>query len=412
MRMWTRALGILGLAALSGFVGVWAQAAGGPSALTPGERDIEEYFAPLRAKCEQGDAAACRMIAGRMPVSTGLNEVAGHTRALKKACEQKNWTACTSNAMAALAAADPGMTQDGAAAIFQQGCTARDDFSCALLAELWYRGPNRQQGEDLARKSCDDLGGWPCVMAGQLLMQTGDVAGGAARMQRACDSGDAFACYQLGMLYAEGSGSLKKSEAKATDLYSKACDDNLGQACYNLAWQYLRGTGAAKNKKRADELLERACLLGDPSGCDYIGTLAVERGADGTVWEKLCQRWGAAACYNHAVNLTEGGETAEIAERLIAVAQAGCLRGNQGSCNALGHLARDFIRACENKSGVRDACAFAGYLYLSGVRLPHGSGASIEPDLTKAGDAFKASCEAGAQVSCERMKAIGGPQPG
>ena len=51
--------------------------------------------------------------------------------------------------------------------------------------------------------------------------------------QKACDSGDALGCYNLGVSYEDGQG-VNQDYQKAVQLYQKACDSGIAEGCSNL----------------------------------------------------------------------------------------------------------------------------------------------------------------------------------
>src|SRR5262245_42703642 len=61
------------------------------------------------------------------------------------------------------------------------------------------------------------------------------LAQGATRPEEACNAGDAKACFNLGLLFAEGRG-MSKDEARAAALFTKACDGGNAWGCFNLGF--------------------------------------------------------------------------------------------------------------------------------------------------------------------------------
>ena len=49
--------------------------------------------------------------------------------------------------------------------------------------------------------------------------------------ETACNEGKASGCYNLGVLYVEGTGNVEKNYEKAAKLYQKACDNDFSSAC-------------------------------------------------------------------------------------------------------------------------------------------------------------------------------------
>ena len=81
--------------------------------------------------------------------------------------------------------------------------------------------------------------------------------------QKACDSGNARGCSNLGVLYENGQG-VKQDYQKAAQLYQKACDSGNAEGCYNLGVSYENG----QSFSTAKQYYGKACDLGLQLGCD------------------------------------------------------------------------------------------------------------------------------------------------
>jgi uncharacterized protein len=385
---------------------------------TPGERAVEVYFAKVTAACQGGDAGACRRLAGRLHFATTMAEVNRYRAAASAACDKEVDVAC--GEVGKLLLLDSA-TRDRGLELLRRGCSHKDDFSCAALGEALLEqegsGPDqREAGRKLLVETCDRMGGWACLSSAKLHAAASGACDAACErlMQRGCDGGDPFACYELGQILMEEPATHVLGNAmRATALYQRACDLDLATACYNLAWQYLQGTGALRDEPRGRELERKACMLGDPGACDHLAAFESQPASALATAEKYCDLWGAQACYDASLLLPreQHGETAEVAERMVTYGRRGCTRGNLASCNAMGHLARDFARWCEEGKDVRNSCAFAGFLQLFGVSLPRLSGDAIPPAPEKAEALLQRSCDAHAQVICRRLEELRQPAP-
>jgi len=60
---------------------------------------------------------------------------------------------------------------------------------------------------------------------------------------------------------------------QAFTYFERACDRDGSLACFNLAEMYFEGTGVAKDEAKATLLMEKACKLGNGSGCLVRGNL-------------------------------------------------------------------------------------------------------------------------------------------
>jgi TPR repeat protein len=111
------------------------------------------------------------------------------------------------------------------------------------------------------------------------------------------------------------------------------------------------------------------------------------------------------SCYDEAAQLaSRRGEQAATAEELMYLTQCACFQGSSAGCNALGHFAKDAVKACEQGSKIDDSCTIAGLVYLHGVQVSPRHGRSYDRDPAIARRAFERACRAGAATACERLK--------
>ena len=84
---------------------------------------------------------------------------------------------------------------------------------------------------------------------------------------KACNLGNAEACYKLGNIYRFEIKLKNKKEAAV--YYHKACDMNHGKACNNLGNLYKKGHGVQQDYQMALELFAKACEIEDSmeKGC-------------------------------------------------------------------------------------------------------------------------------------------------
>ena len=106
----------------------------------------------------------------------------------------------------------------------------------------------------------------------------GDYQKAAQLYQKACDSGVAEGCSNLGDLYADGQG-VNQDYQKAAQLYQKACDSGVAEGCFNLGALYGNGQGVKQNFSTAKQYCGKACDLGIQIGCDWYRKLN-ERGVN------------------------------------------------------------------------------------------------------------------------------------
>ena len=66
---------------------------------------------------------------------------------------------------------------------------------------------------------------------------------------------------------------------KAAQLYQKACDSGVAEGCFNLGALYGNGQGVKQNFSTAKQYCGKACDLGIQIGCDWYRKLN-ERGVN------------------------------------------------------------------------------------------------------------------------------------
>jgi len=72
----------------------------------------------------------------------------------------------------------------------------------------------------------------------------------------------------FGDAYQEGKTAIHdKSYLQAVEAFEKACDSGNAQGCFELGSLYEKGEGVVQNKYRASTLYAQACKGGDGHGC-------------------------------------------------------------------------------------------------------------------------------------------------
>ena len=87
------------------------------------------------------------------------------------------------------------------------------------------------------------------------------------------DAGNAFAIFQLGGYYADGSRGMPQDRAKANELFLKAGELGCVDAYYNLGIAYDEGNGVEINKKKAKNYYELAAMKGDVAARFNLGCM-------------------------------------------------------------------------------------------------------------------------------------------
>jgi hypothetical protein len=165
-------------------------------------------------------------------------------------------------------------------------------------------------------------------------------------LERACDTANAEACYDLGEIYRAGWGVTQDYGHSAT-LFLKACNAGNTDGCIGLGVSYANGNGVEQNYSRARELFSLSCDKGSSLGCAYLGDIYMNGD-------------GIAQDYQHAVVL--------------------------------------FTKACESGEEYGYGCAALGVMYQNGYGVPK--------DSEKAKKLYEKACSLGSENGCTRLKTV------
>ena len=77
--------------------------------------------------------------------------------------------------------------------------------------------------------------------------------------RRACDAADGAACYNLGVLYAEGKD-VDYDFIKVIEYYGKGCDGGNESACEALGYAYYNGGGVRHDYVEAIKVYEKVVM--------------------------------------------------------------------------------------------------------------------------------------------------------
>ena len=129
-----------------------------------------------------------------------------------------------------------------------------------------------------AAEKCDLPKPDDCLQRGIELIegQPADATGGAGWVAKACDSGLADGCAQLGFMHMTGLG-VPQEDAAAYALSRKACEIGSGLGCNNAAVLTRDSHGVARDDKQIAALAERSCMLKYGSGC-YLAAATYDEG--------------------------------------------------------------------------------------------------------------------------------------
>ncbi len=201
------------------------------SALFALDFNRESYFQNL---CDQNDAKACLALGAMYHVGDGVHQNFPKARELyTKACQLELAEGCTHLAYM-YENGHAGIHPAKALDLYAKACEMGDMSACASVAKLYENGVGTDENMQKAVDYYD----------------------------KACEAADAKSCTHLGTLYEQDG-----NDAYAVLYYQKACDANDASTCTNLGMMYLSGKGINVNEKKAYQLFQQACSLGDEAGC-------------------------------------------------------------------------------------------------------------------------------------------------
>ena len=162
--------------------------------------------------------------------------------------------------------------------------------------------------------------------------------------QRACDSGIAADCHNLGLLYHNGEGVVRNT-ARAAQLYARACDRGVAAACNNLGLLYHGGNGVGRNSTRAGQLFGQACDSGFALGCHNLGLLhdngdgmTRDRRRAAELYQWACDGNEMRGCVALAICYYRGRGTRRDKGIAAALFQKACRNGSEVGCEMLATL--------------------------------------------------------------------------
>ncbi|HMF41468.1 MAG TPA: hypothetical protein VKQ32_12270 [Polyangia bacterium] len=160
---------------------------------------------------------------------------------------------------------------------------------------------------------------------------------GGPSCARACEGGDAVACYLRG-------GALEDAHApgeQSTELYRRSCAFGLAIGCTNYGAD-LWGADDPVGWKCARRVLEKACAADEPWGCGMYGRMvidadgagAIERGRGRAILERACNEVGSFSCRALALELESGRLGPYKRPRIRKLLARACETGDEKSCGA------------------------------------------------------------------------------
>lgn len=233
------------------------------------ERAIEMWT----QACDDSEINACFDLA-RLYAAKGDFKLS--TTLYKKACDGGNMKGCSGLA---------SHYEDGLGVeknfiklteYYQKACDGNDMDGCWRLAHIYDGRQEFQKAYKLFEIACSggDMKG--CTSLGLAHEQSRGISEDYNKAKeyytKACDNDYMFACLnliRLDMHY----GPHKIDDKKRNILEQKACDGGIGTSCTGLGFKYQQGHGVSINKVKAKEYYDKACFLGEESGCQFSETL-------------------------------------------------------------------------------------------------------------------------------------------
>jgi TPR repeat protein len=112
--------------------------------------------------------------------------------------------------------------------------------------------------------------------------------------ERACAGAQVDACINLALLLAEGRG-VERDMPRAIGQLERVCREGNARAC-RIGGVFLDSSSDDSDRTHGNEMLSRACELGDGAGCDYLGTVFRDNPIDGSPADELALRSFETAC--------------------------------------------------------------------------------------------------------------------
>lgn len=284
---------------------------------------------------------------------------------LKNACRQNNAQGCES--LGAAFENGRGLTKSSSQASYYLGlaCDMARQESCSyILATLLYEVRDR----------------FPFEKDPQNIQEV------HALFSQACKSGVAVGCYGSGKAYF-----MVNNDSQGPGFWQKACDGGEARACYDLGLYKRKHVYANTSKADAIPYFEKACTKGDGRSCHMLGELHTEYSYDLNMpvsnkemgvtasnksainyFTKACDSGNSLSCYNLGVHYFDGVGIASDKSRAASLFQRGCKDGLEAT-----------------------SCYNSGYMYASGL--------GVKKDAAKASRYYLLACDAGHKSGCEKV---------
>ncbi len=287
-----------------------------------------------------------------------------------------------------------------------------------ILALLIAPAHAQEPAEQVAR-ACESGDATSCNQLGIRYLNADEVEGDPARalefFHQACELGEPWGCYNAATLYRDGDvGAVDMS--RALGLFEQACEADLAVGCNQVGLRYAQGEGVEVDLAMAVQRYERACELGEPWGC-YNAALNYSEGLGGApdevraaeLYERACDADLADACTSLGLQFDFGDGVAQDRTRATHLYERGCELGDSLSCHFSGiqylgglGVAKDLGRAVEFFGRACDADHASSCNQL-GLRYDFGEG--VAEDQDRATELFERACELGDSAGCSNAGA-------
>lgn len=228
------------------------------------------------------------------------------------------------------------------------GCMKGDQKTCVSWGERLRRKAKATSVElehamTLFQNACDRKVADGCAGLGSMYQEGAFVTRNLPRavllFRSACEAKSARACSRLGALYARGEG-VERDTQRALAYSEQGCTGGDGLGCVNLGLMYQHADGVPADTKHAFELYTKACGLVDGRGCRLLGALYAQGGAGQDAnptlavmfSERACRLGDATGCGNAGMNAQLGFGTAQDPPRAARLYQAACDLGEARFC--------------------------------------------------------------------------------
>lgn len=274
----------------------------------------------------------------RLGRSRGLVRVCA---AIALGCGLLGWLASPIAEAADAPPAAPADSCSGPKDCLQKGALANQQKDFVRAAK--FLGP----ACDIEPKACNIVG--ELYRKGEGVAKDGQKAADFHR--RACESKLIVSCAIEAQLRYRGEDGAQVDKARARIAYEKSCGPDFYDSCANAGVMFANGEGGPVDKTRARVFYEKACVGGEQMGCVNQAALllAGEGGpadpAKGrALLETACEQKNSFACFNLGVIFAKGQDVPQDFDRALVLIDKACVAGNQEGCKFATQLRDDLAK--------------------------------------------------------------------